>query len=334
MSRDVIRWGLLGTARINRSLIPRMKELPRHQLVAVASRDGARARAYAAEWNIPRAHGSYEELLSDPDIDAVYVPLPNALHAEWTVAAARAGKHVLCEKPLTTSLADHDAIEAAARAAGVVVAEAFMYRHHEQTQRVAALVAGGALGTVSVVKGAFTFWLSRERDVRLDAALGGGSLWDIGCYPVSYARTILGQEPVEALGMQEPRGDGVDLTFAGQLRFPAGTLLQFDSGFRGHFRTGIEIVGSEGVLTIPNPFKPGPRETLHLRHGDEGRTIEVEGGTLYSGELEDMADAILLGRPRRVTLADSRGNLQAILALYRSASTGRVERVGVCSDPC
>jgi len=323
MTRDVVQWGLLGTARINRALIPRMHELERHRLVAVASRDAVRARTYAEEWRIPRAYGSYVELLSAADIDAVYIPLPNALHAEWTVAAARAGKHVLCEKPLTISVADHDAVEAAARAAGVVVAEAFMYRHHEQTQRVVGLVAGGALGVISLIKGAFTFWLSREHDVRLDPALGGGSLWDVGCYPVSYARTLLGQEPVEAVGMQHPAAGGVDMTFAGQLRFPAGTLLHFDSGFRAHFRTGIEIVGSEGVLTIPNPFKPGPRETLQLRHGDEVRAIEVGGGALYSGELEDMADAILLGRPPRVTLADSRGNLQAILALYRSAREGR-----------
>jgi predicted dehydrogenase len=327
MPGDVVRWGLLGTARINRALVPRMHDMPRHAPVAVASRDGARARAFASEWEIPRAYGSYEEMLSAHDIDAVYVPVPNALHAEWTVAAIRAGKHVLCEKPLTTSLADHDAVEAAARATGRVVTEAFMYRHHEQTQRVVTLVASGALGAITLVKGAFTFWLSREHDVRLDPWLGGGSLWDVGCYPVSYARTILGQEPVEAMGMQQPSSAGVDLTFAGQLRFPSGTVLQFDSGFRAHFRTSIEIVGSEGVLTIPNAFKPGPRETLHLRRGDETRPVEIEGSPLYSGELEDMADAILLGRPPRITLADSRGNLQAILALYRSASTGRVERV-------
>jgi predicted dehydrogenase len=327
MTNNTVRWGLLGTARINRSLIPRMKDLPRHELVAVASRDPSRARAYATEWDIPRACGSYEELLSAGDIDAIYVPLPNALHAEWTIAAIHAGKHVLCEKPLTTTLADHDAIEAAVRAAGRVAAEAFMYRHHEQTQRVRDLVASGALGTVSLVKGAFTFWLSREHDVRLDPALGGGSLWDVGCYPVSYARVVLGQEPVEATGMRHPASGGIDTSFAGQLRFPGGALLQFDSGFRAHFRTGIEIVGSDGVLTIPNPFKPGPRETLFLRHGDETRTIDVQGGALYAGELEDMADVILLGRLPRISLADSRGNLQAILALYRAASTGRVERV-------
>ena len=322
-----LRWGLLGTARINRSLIPRIHDLPRHELVAVASRDSERARAYAAQWNIPRAHGSYEELLAAPDVDVVYIPLPNALHPAWTIAAARAGKHVLCEKPMSVTLADFDAMASAAREAGVVLAEAFMYRHHVQTARVKALVDEGAVGDVRLVRGAFTFWLSRDADVRLDPALGGGSLWDVGCYPVSYARFVLGDEPVEALGMHQLGPTGVDLAFAGQLRFPRARVLQFDSGFRAHFRASIEIVGSDGVLLVANPYKPATREQLVLRHGDEIRTIDIEGDATYAGELEDMADAVLLGRPPRITLDESRGNLVALLALAASARSGQVERV-------
>jgi len=324
---DRIRWGLLGTARINRSLIPRLHELPRHQLVAVASRDLGRARAYAAEWGIGRAHGTYDDLLADTEIDAIYLPLPNALHAPWAMAAARAGKHVLCEKPLCLSLAEFVAMAEAARAAGTVLAEAFMYRHHAQTDRVKALVDNGAVGEVRLVRGGFSFALSRDADVRFDPALGGGSLWDVGCYPVSYARYVLGEEPLEALAMEETGPTGIDLALAGQLRFPRRRLAQFDSGFRAHFRAFIEIVGTDGVLTVPNPYKPAVREHVLLRHGDELRTIDIDGAPTYAGELEDMADAILLGRPPRISLDESRGNLAALLALAASARSGRVERV-------
>jgi len=319
-----LRWGILGVARINRALVPPLQASERNELVAVASRSGERAIEEARRWGIPRAVEGYEALLADPGIDVVYIPLPNGLHADWTIRAARAGKHVLCEKPLALGTDEVDAIAAAAGKAGVVVSEAFMYRHHPQTAKVRELVAGGAVGTPRLLRGAFTFSLTRDADVRLDPAQGGGSLWDVGCYPVSLARFVLGEEPVEAFGWQVAGPTGVDETFVGQLRFPGGAFLGFDCGFRAPLRTWMEIVGSEGVLEVPQPFKPGLGETLRLVRPEGGtEAIEVPGQELYRGEVEDLADAILLRRAPGVTLADSRGNVAALVALLRSAREGR-----------
>jgi predicted dehydrogenase len=320
---QTLRWGILGTARINRALVPPLLESPRNMLAAIASRELARAREAAKQWDVPQAYGSYDDLISDPGIDVVYIPLPNDLHAEWTVRAARAGKLVLCEKPLTISMAGIDRITAAAHAAGVVVAEAFMYRHHPQTLKVRDLIREGALGKVALVRGAFTFTLTRPNDVRLQPSQGGGSLWDVGCYPVSFARFALDEEPHEAFGWQVTGSTGIDETFAGQLRFPSGALAQFDCGVRAPVRTEIEVVGSEGTLRVPRPFKPGAGETLLLTRGETVETVTVPGQELYLGEVEDMADAILLGRPSRVSLVESRGNCAALLALLQSSREGR-----------
>jgi len=320
-----LRWGLLGTARINRSLIPALRTSSRNELAAVASRDAAKAAAYAREWGIPRTFGRYEDMLADGDIDVVYNPLPNSLHAEWTIRAARAGKHVLCEKPLAISIEEVDAIARAAREAKVVVAEGLMYRHQTLTREVRAMVERGTLGELRVVRGCFTFPLTREGDVRLDPALGGGCLWDLGVYPISYARLMIGAEPVEAFGWQTLGPTGVDVAFAGQLRFPSNVVLQCDTGFRAAFRRDVEIVGREATLFVPNPFKPGPSEPVHLVRGDDRQTIDVAGteAHLYLGEVEDLADAVLLGRNPAVSLADSRGTVAAIVALLRSAREGR-----------
>jgi xylose dehydrogenase (NAD/NADP) len=324
-----LRWGLLGAARINRSLIPAVRSSPRSELVAVASRDPARAAAYAREWGIPRSFGRYEEMLADDQIDVVYNPLPNGLHAEWTIRAARAGKHVLCEKPLAVSVDEVDAIAKAAREAGVVVAEGLMYRHHPLTREVKAMVERGTLGELRVVRGCFTFPLAREADVRLDPALGGGCLWDLGVYPISYGRMMIGVEPLEAFGWQTLGPTGVDVDFAAQLRFPANVVLQCDTGFRAAFRRDVEIVGSDASLFIPNPFKPGPSEPVHLVRGDDRQEITIAGSDahLYLGEVEDLADAVLLGRKPAVSLADSRGTVAAIVALLTSAREGRPVRV-------
>jgi predicted dehydrogenase len=318
----MVRWGILGAARIARAVVPPLEASPRNRLLAVASRSAKRAQEAAREWGAPRSYGSYEDLLKDPEIDAVYNPLPNSLHTEWTVRALEAGKHVLCEKPLALTVEDVDRIADAAQQTGRVVAEAFMYRHHPQTAQVRELVRSGALGTPHLVRGAFTFRLDRPSDIRLDPSLGGGSLWDVGCYPVSYARTILAEEPTQAFAWQELGATGIDLTLAGQLRFPPGALLQFDCGFDAPLRAEIEIVGSDGSLRVPRPFKPGPTETLVLTRGNVSETLEVEGQELYLGEIEDLADAILLGRPPRIGLDDSRANTATLLALYRSAREG------------
>jgi xylose dehydrogenase (NAD/NADP) len=250
--------------------------------------------------------------------------LPNDLHTEWTARAARAGKHVLCEKPLALTVEEVDRVVEAARAGGVVVAEAFMYRHHPQTLRVREMVASGELGRVRLVHGSFTFDLDNEGDYRLNPAQGGGSVWDIGCYPVSFARFVLGEEPVEAFGWSVTEAGGADTTFSGQLRFPSGALASFDCGFRAPFRTRMEVVGEKCVVVVPRPFKPGREETILLNRGDdELHEVHVPGDDLYRGEVEDLADAVMLARPPRVSLSDSRANVATLAALLRSAREGR-----------
>ena len=323
---STLRWGLLGTARINRSIIPVIKASTRHELLAVASRREEMAKQYAREWAIPHAFGSYEALVAAPEIDAIYNPLPNALHAEWTIAACQAGKHVLCEKPLALSVREVDAIAEAAARAGVVVAEAFMYRHHPQTLRLKALVDGGAIGELRLVRGAFTFTLTRPGDVRLVPALGGGSLWDVGCYPVSMSRYLAGREPRAVSGFQTLSADGIDDAFYGELDF-GDVHAQFDCGFRAPLRTHLEVVGTSGAITVPAPFKPGLDERMVITRDAGAETIDVEGEPLYSGQLEDFADAVLLGRAPRIPLADSRANVRVLTALYEAARAGA--RVGL-----
>jgi D-xylose 1-dehydrogenase (NADP+, D-xylono-1,5-lactone-forming) len=316
-----LRWGLLSTARINRAVIPAIRGSARSELTAVASRTLERAREYAAEWHIPRALGSYEALVHDPDVDVLYIPLPNHLHAEWTVNALEAGKHVLCEKPLALSVEDVDRIADACRRTGKAAAEAFMYRHHPLTAAVQAFAAGGRLGAIKIYRGAFTFLLTREGDVRLDPAMGGGSLWDVGCYPVSYANLIARAAPVEVLGWQRASDRGVDMEFFGMMRYADGSVAQFDSGFAGPFRAEMEVVGTGGTLRIYRPFKTDERSRLEFTAAtDEVENVAFAADAAYSGEVADMESAALDGTPPRISLAESRRTVQTILALYASAA--------------
>jgi len=321
-----MRWGILGAARINRSIIPALRAAEGHTLEAIASRDGEKAAAAAAEWGIPRGVTGYEALLADDEIDAVYIPLPNHLHAEWAVRAAEAGKHVLCEKPLALSLDEVDRIAAAAAAAHVHVAEAFMYRHHAQTHAVRELIAGGAIGTPRVLRGCFSFNLDRPGDVRFDAAKGGGALWDVGCYPISYARTILGAEPdtVQATAVIGPTH--VDMSVAALLRFPGSAIALVDASFVAPFQTGIEVVGSAGTVRVARPFKPGERETVLVVRDDEVLEHVVESPALYVSQFEDFGRAARGAEPPVVTLADSRANTAVLLAVLESARTGGTAR--------
>ena len=321
-----MRWGIIGTARINRRVIPAMRLAARTELAAVASRDRARAESYAREWSIPRAVVGYQTLLDDSSIDAVYIPLPNTRHVEWTLAAIAAGKHVLCEKPIALDPHDIDRIAAAAAAARVVVEEGFMYRHEPLTARVMSLVNGGAIGAVRAVVSGFTFALDGAHNIRLDPALGGGSLWDVGGYPVSYAQLILGHEPAMVFGTAHWHQSGVDEEFMGMLRFDQGATANIFAGFRTPYRTWLEILGSDGALTVPNPFRPGPIETLDLeRHGNTEH-IEVAGSSeIFVREIEDFENSVLDGAPQVVTLAESRrtaATLSALQAAAREAGRG------------
>jgi xylose dehydrogenase (NAD/NADP) len=317
-----LRWGILGPGRIAPRIVRGVGRSTRGELVAVASRDAERAEAFADRHAIARSFGSYEALLADPDIDVVYVSLPNHLHAEWTVRALEAGKHVLCEKPLALSVDEVDRIAAAAERADRIAVEAFMYLHHPQTLRALELAASGVLGHLELVHGTFSFLLSQEDDPRIDPSMGGGSLWDVGCYPVSLARRIAGEEPDGLQAFARFDEQGVDRTFVGQLHFPGGLLAQFDSGFAAPDRERVEIVGGEGRLVLDSPFLPepdGPPPSLTLWRGQESTRIEVDSVDQYGAEVDDLTAAILDGTRPRVDLAFSRGTIAALVALDRAA---------------
>jgi predicted dehydrogenase len=315
-----LHWGILGTARINRRLIPALRAARRSQVVAVASRTQARADAHAAEWGIPRAIAGYQRLLDDPAITAVYIPLPNTEHVPWTLAAIAAGKHVLCEKPMALEPSGVDRIAAAAAAQGVVVEEGFMYRHEPLTAKVLEVIGGGAIGAVRAVVAGFTFAQAAPADVRLNPGLGGGALWDVGCYPVSYANLLTGREPKIVSGSAHWHAGGVDDEFIGLLRYPGGVTATIYAGFRAAYRTWVEVLGSEGALTIPSPFKPSSLETLVIERGGRRDLIEVRGSEiLFAREVADFEAAVLDGAATTVSLAESRRTAAALSALHASA---------------
>lgn len=320
-----VRWGLLSTANINRRLIPAIRAAERGDLVAVASRSSERAEAYAAQWDIPRAFGSYEALLESDEVDAVYIGLPNNLHAPWTIRALECGKHVLCEKPFALTLAEVERMTAAARERGLALAEAFMYRHHPQTKIAGEMVRDGRLGEVVVVRGIFNFHGLSLTNVRLRPEMGGGCLWDVGCYPVSMAQYILGGPPTWVFGDQQTGPTGIDETFNGQLYYANGSLAQISSSFRNPYYTYVDILGTEGRLTMTRPFtgQTEPDSQLVFVAADgEPEEIVVPYKELYSGEVEDMHAAILDGEANYLTLAETRNHIRTILALYESARRG------------
>ncbi len=321
-----IRWGLLSTANINRQRIPPLRASARGELVAVASRDAAKAQAYAQTWNIPKAFDSYEAMLASSDVDAVYIGLPNNLHAEWAIKSMEAGKHVLLEKPFALTLAEVDSVIEASKRTGKTVIEAFMYRYSPQVLKIKELIQSGALGEINAVKASFTFYLDKEVDVRLDPATGGGSLWDVGCYPVSIAQYLMGDKPVEVFGRQQLGPSGVDLTFLGQMRYANGRLAQFDCGFHTPYRTFVEVLGTTGSLST-RPFRPDgnyPGDVpIVINRGDREELLTVPNPPLYVGEVEDLHDAILTNKQPLVTLAETRNHIATICALYESARTGQ-----------
>lgn len=324
-----VRWGLLSTANINRALIPPIRASKRGELVGVASRGLEKARAYASEWSIPLAFGSYEEMLESSEIDAVYISLPNHLHAEWTVRALQAGKHVLCEKPFAVTVEEVDRMIAASRESGCVLAEAFMYRHHPQTKITGEMVRSGRLGEINFVRGVFSFHMrNREVNVRLTKDYGGGALWDVGVYPLSFAQFIFGGElPQWVIGSQWIGETGVDETFTGQLVYSGNRMAQIACSFRAPFYTQVEIAGTEGRLVLSRPFNQmdGPeREMIFFPKEGQPENVDVPYMDLYSGEVEDMHDAILNGKPTYIRLEESRNHVQVVQALYQSAQSEQV----------
>lgn len=314
-----LRWGLLGTARINQAVIDPIRSSNNSQLMAVASRSQDKAARYAESWGIPHYYGSYDALLADPEIEVIYNSLPNGLHAEWSIKALLMGKHVLCEKPLTTSTQDMDTVKDTVMKTGKVIAEAFMYRHHPQTLLIKEMVDDGELGYLQLIRGSFCYTSTRPNSPRFDLQLGGGSLWDVGCYPISYARYLTGEDPGEVYGSQVSGPTRIDLLYAGQLNFPGGVISQFECSFITPSKSLMEITGNKGRITIPEPYKPGIRTRILLERDGHTQEIWIDGAELYRGEIEDLENAILLKTPPRISLDDSRGNIATIEALYESA---------------
>ncbi len=317
-----LRWGILGTGRITVRLVRAIGASEGGELVAVASRDAARAQAYAREHAIPRAYGSYEALLADPDIDVVYIALPNHLHTRWSVRAMDAGRHVLCEKPIAVSLAEMDQLEAAATRTGRVVAEGYMALHHAQNQRALAIVRTGAIGAVRFVRGSFSFDIADGTDPRLDPTMAGGCLWDLGGYIVNMARRFAGAEPVEVQAMAVVGSSGVDERVVGQLRFPGDVLAQLDCSFRMPGREIVEVVGSTGVLTLSPAFlmaPDGPSAGIRVRRGTTEEHIPIEDHDQYRAEVDDLHAAVIEGRPPLVDLAAARATCAVLVALLEAA---------------
>jgi len=320
-----VRWGVMSTANIGRAAVnPAIQASRNGSLVAVASREEARARDFAATHEIPTAYGSYEALLEDDGIDAVYIPLPNSMHREWVIRAAEAGKHVLCEKPLALDAAECVEMAAAAATCDVVLMEAFMYRFHPRTERVVEMVREGALGDLKAIRSSFTFRLRSMDNIRLDPDLGGGALMDVGCYCVNVSRTVVGEEPVEVIATADWTDRGVDDFLAGVMRFPGGAVAHFDCALTMERSESFEVAGTDGYLAVPAAFLPGKGDVdfTEVKGRDPASVHAVPGADEYQLMVEHFADCVLDGEAPRYPASEAAANMRVIEALYRSARNG------------
>ena len=332
MSR--VAWGILSTANIGiKRVIPAILAGHSGHIAAIASRDAARAHGIAARFGIPRSYGTYEALLQDPEIEAVYNPLPNHLHVEWTVKALDAGKHVLCEKPIALNAAEAQAIVEARERSGKRVIEAFMVRCHPQWQRVRALVRDGRIGTVGVLQSAFTFPVRDPNNVRNQPDFGGGALYDVGCYPIVTARYIFGAEPVRAIALIARDTElGVDRVTSGLLAFPGGGQLVFSSALQLALYQRVTVLGSEGRIEVAVPFTPAKEHRCRIVI-DSGGSLDGASAVFedfdpvdqYQAQC-DLAAAVFRGETtHEFPIEDAIANMRVIDALYRSAASGRWE---------
>jgi predicted dehydrogenase len=315
-----LRWGILSTARITDALLNSGSD---QEFVAVASRDAARAQAYAREKGLARAYGSYEELLADPEIDAVYVPLPNSMHVEWSVEALEAGKHVLCEKPMSRHPDDVARAFEVAEREGRVLAEAFMWRHHPQLRRARELLAAGEIGELRTIRAAFAFAAADPDDIRLQADLEGGGLMDVGCYCVSGCRALAGGEPERAYAEAVLGGrGGVDVALAATLRFPGDVLAHFDCGLSYLGGDQLEAVGSEGSLFMDDPWH-GREAVIEVRRAGGVERVEAGPANSYALELADFEAAARGERDLLFGRDDAIAQAKVIAALYESVERSR-----------
>ena len=326
MTGDALRWGIVSTADIGvRKVIPAMRSASRCEVVAIASRDLARAERSAAALGIARAFGSYEEVLADPDVDAVYIPLPNHLHAKWTIAAARAGKHVLCEKPLAMTAADAERMISVCEAEGVLLMEAFMYRLHPTWEAVREMTASGRIGELRSVQSWFSYFNDDPTDIRNILEAGGGALYDIGCYSVNLSRMLFAAEPVEvrARVVRDPEM-GIDVLTAGLLDFPDG-VATFTCSTRAEPDQRVHVYGTRGRISIVIPFNVPPdlpTRVFVAAGGDPPVRPDVETLTFdptdpYAIQAERFARAVLDGTPTPIPPADAVANLRVIEEILR-----------------
>jgi xylose dehydrogenase (NAD/NADP) len=321
-----LRWGILGCAAIaDRAVIPAIQASETGELLAIASRDESKARRKAEQFGIPKFYGSYEALLADPDIDAIYIPLPNHLHKEWTVAAAQAGKHILCEKPLAMNAQEAQEMVDACKDAGVHLAEAFMYRHHPRIARVKEIVASGEIGELRAIRGVFTYnGAANKGDIRQVKEWGGGGLFDVGCYPLSAARFIMGVEPeavtVSALFSHEH--DDVDMMASGLVEFPGNVALTFDCGMWAVFRNELEIVGTDGTILLKPSFLPSKEnDDIAVHVGDSIRREGPYGIDAYVSQSDQFARTVWGEEQPAFPSQDAVSNMKLLDACMASART-------------
>jgi len=315
---EKVRWGILSTANIGRRVIPAIHASHNGVVAAVCSRSLERAQAFAAEQGIPRALGSYEELIADSEIDAIYIPLPNSMHAEWSVKCAEAGVPTLCEKPFASDAAEAQSIVDAFAAHDVLLAEAFMYRFHPQHAKVKAIIAAGGIGDLQIINSSFTFPISDEANIRLSKPLAGGALMDVGCYCVNLMRFMTGEEPARITASARiGASTGVDEALAGALEFPSGVIGHFDCGLRAHRQHSYTLKGTEGMIVVPTSFVPDPSgETLVQHwHGVEYSEHVIPAIDHYQLMVEDFADALLNERGPRFAPTDAVQNMVVVDAL-------------------
>ena len=311
-----MRIGMLSTAAINALLVEGARASGVAEVVAVASRDATRARAQADELGVPRSHGSYEALLADDGVDAIYVSLPNSMHVEWSIRALEAGKHVLCEKPMSRHPDDVERAFDAAEGAGRVLMEAFMWRYTPQARRLIELLP--RVGTLRMVRAAFSFPERAPGNIRLNPDLEGGALIDVGCYCISGIRLVAG-EPQGLVGRQVLGGGGVDVLFTAAMSMPGDVLAHFDCGMVTSFRDELEVVGSEATLFLDDPWH-SRNPVIEIRDGDGGsERIEVEKADPYACELEELVAVTAGERAPRFGRADAVAQARAIAELYAAA---------------
>lgn len=321
-----IRWGVLGVARIATvRVIPAMQCGQLTEVAAIASRDAAKAREAAERLGIPKAYGSYQELLADREIDAVYIPLPNHMHVPWSIRAAQAGKHVLCEKPIGMNAAEVPALIEARDRAGVVIGEAFMVRTHPQWVRALELVRSGRIGTLRAAYGSFGYMRLEADNVRNIPAYGGGGLMDVGCYPIKTSRLLFGEEPLRVAGalVRDPKF-GTDILTSAILQFPSGHSV-FTCGTQIVGNQSMQFLGTTGRIEIEIPYNPVGGEISRLRV--DGAVEEFAPCDQYTLQGDAFARAILDGAPPPVPLEDSLRNMKVIDAVFRAAESGKWESV-------